>query len=96
MKTLEREGILKYFQKIVTVDEVERGKGYPDIYEEAARRIKVNPHKCLVFEDIPMGITAGNLAGMTTAAVEDDYSHGMREEKMKLADYFIDDFTQIK
>ena len=45
MKTLEREGILKYFQKIVTVDEVERGKGYPDIYEEAARRIKVNPHK---------------------------------------------------
>ena len=52
MKTLEREGILKYFQKIVTVDEVERGKGYPDIYEEAARRIKVNPHKCLVFEDI--------------------------------------------
>ena len=46
MKTLEREGILKYFQKIVTVDEVERGKGYPDIYEEAARRIKVNPHKC--------------------------------------------------
>ena len=51
MKTLEREGILKYFQKIVTVDEVERGKGYPDIYEEAARRIKVNPHKCLVFEE---------------------------------------------
>lgn len=49
-----------------------------------------------MFEDIPMGITAGNLAGMTTAAVEDDYSHGMREEKMKLADYFIDDFTQIK
>lgn len=55
MKTLEREGILKYFQKIVTVDEVERGKGYPDIYEEAARRIKVNPHKCLVFEDILAG-----------------------------------------
>ena len=52
MKTLEREGILKYFQKIVTVDEVERGKGYPDIYEEAARRIKVNPHKCLVFEKV--------------------------------------------
>lgn len=47
MKTLEREGILKYFQKIVTVDEVERGKGYPDIYEEAARRIKVNPHNAL-------------------------------------------------
>ena len=69
MKTLEREGILKYFQKIVTVDEVERGKGYPDIYEEAARRIKVNPHKCLVFEDILAGVTGASLGEFNVVAV---------------------------
>lgn len=39
MPTLEREGILNCFSEIVTVDEVKRGKGFPDIYEEAARRI---------------------------------------------------------
>ncbi|WP_278712330.1 HAD family hydrolase [Eubacterium ventriosum] len=71
MKTLEREGILKYFQKIVTVDEVERGKGYPDIYEEAARRIKVNPHKCLVFEDILAGVTGASLGEFNVVAVFD-------------------------
>lgn len=72
MKTLEREGILKYFQKIVTVDEVERGKGYPDIYEEAARRIKVNPHKCLVFEDILAGVTGASLGEFNVVAVFDE------------------------
>lgn len=74
MKTLEREGILKYFQKIVTVDEVERGKGYPDIYEEAARRIKVNPHKCLVFEDILAGVTGASLGEFNVVAVFDEKS----------------------
>ena len=93
---LQSLGVSRYFTCIVTGCEVKRGKPSPDVYLEAARQCGVAPESCLVFEDIPMGITAGNLAGMTTAAVEDDYSHGMREEKMKLADYFIDDFTQIK
>ena len=48
-----------------------------------------------MFEDIPMGIMAGNSAGMTTVAVEDDYSHVMRKEKERLAKYFIEDYTEI-
>lgn len=32
---------------------------------------------------------------MTVCAVEDDFSAGMREEKSKLADYFIEDFDEI-
>ena len=43
-----------------------------------------------------MGIMAGEAAGMTTVAVEDDYSHNMRNEKAELADYFIEDFTEIE
>ena len=87
MKTLEREGILKYFQKIVTVDEVERGKGYPDIYEEAARRIKVNPHKCLVFEDILAGVTGASLGEFNVVAVFDEKSkHGSGSCKTRTTD----------
>ena len=95
MKTLEREGILEYFQKIVTVDEVERGKGYPDIYEEAARRIKVNPHKCLVFEDIIPGIQAGKAANMKVCAVHDLYSLHQTREKQELADFYIYDYEDV-
>lgn len=95
MKTLEREGILKYFQKIVTVDEVERGKGYPDIYEEAARRIKVNPHKSLVFEDILAGITGASLGEFNVVAVFDEKSKHNWEKIKSIAKYNIKSYEEI-
>ena len=95
MKTLEREGILKYFQKIVTVDEVERGKGYPDIYEEAARRIKVNPHKCLVFEDILAGVTGASLGEFNVVAVFDEKSKHNWENIKSISKYSINDYKEL-
>lgn len=95
MKTLEREGILKYFQKIVTVDEVERGKGYPDIYEEAARRIKVNPHKCLVFEDILAGVTGASLGEFNVVAVFDKKSKHNWEKIKSISKYSINDYKEL-
>lgn len=95
MKTLEREGILKYFQKIVTVDEVERGKGYPDIYEEAARRIKVNPHKCLVFEDILAGVTGASLGEFKVVAVFDEKSKHNWEKIKSISKYSINDYKEL-
>ena len=95
MKTLERVGILKYFQKIVTVDEVERGKGYPDIYEEAARRIKVNPHKCLVFEDILAGVTGASLGEFNVVAVFDEKSKHNWEKIKSISKYSINDYKEL-
>lgn len=95
MKTLEREGILKYFQKIVTVDEVERGKGYPDIYEEAARRIKVNPHKCLAFEDILAGVTGASLGEFNVVAVFDEKSKHNWEKIKSISKYSINDYKEL-
>lgn len=95
MKTLEREGILKYFQKIVTVDEVERGKGYPDIYEEAARRIKVNPHKCLVFEDILAGVTGASLGEFNVVAVFDEKSKHNWEKIKSISKCSINDYKEL-
>ena len=95
MKTLEREGILKYFQKIVTVDEVERGKGYPDIYEEAARRIKVNPHKCLVFEDILAGVTGASLGEFNVVALFDEKSKHNWEKIKSISKYSINDYKEL-
>ena len=95
MKTLEREGILKYFQKIVIVDEVERGKGYPDIYEEAARRIKVNPHKCLVFEDILAGVTGASLGEFNVVAVFDEKSKHNWEKIKSISKYSINDYKEL-
>ncbi len=54
---------------LVTVDDVARGKPHPDPYLLAARRLGVEPSGCLVIEDAPAGIAAGNAAGMTVWAV---------------------------
>ena len=93
---LKAEGVLDYFDAITTACEAGAGKPAPDIYLLAARKLGVSPAECLVFEDIPMGIMAGNSAGMTTVAVEDAYSHKIREEKERLAKYFIEDYTDIE
>ena len=93
---LKAEGVLNYFDAITTACEAGAGKPAPDIYLLAAKKLNVSPEECLVFEDIPMGIMAGNSAGMTTAAIEDAYSHKMREEKERLAKYFIEDYTDIE
>ena len=38
---------------------------------------------------------AGKNAGMTVYAVEDPFSRHLREEKKRLADYFIEDFFEL-
>jgi sugar-phosphatase len=54
---------------LVTSDDVDHGKPAPDPYLLAARRLGVDPARCLVFEDAPAGIAAARAAGMTVWAV---------------------------
>ncbi len=88
-------GFDNFFDCIMTCCEVPRSKPAPDIYLAVAKRLGADPAKCLVFEDIVPGIMAGKSAGMRVCAVEDAYSAYQREEKKKLADYYIEDFRGI-
>jgi sugar-phosphatase len=54
---------------LVTVDDVARGKPAPDPFLEAARRLGVDPTRCLVVEDAPKGLEAAHAAGCATLAV---------------------------
>ena len=62
---------------------------------ETASRLEVLPSDCLVFEDVPAGIIAGKTAGMNVCAVFDIASESQNSEKMELADYYIEDFTEV-
>ena len=48
---LEAAGILKYFEKIVAGDMVERSKPAPDIYLKACEELGVEPQKAYAIED---------------------------------------------
>ncbi len=84
-----------YFSCIMTGCDVNKGKPAPDIYLAVAGELGVAPERCLVFEDIVPGILSGKNAGMEVCAVEDTYSMHVREEKIKLADYYIEDYYSI-
>ncbi len=92
---LAAQGIADDFGAVVTVCEVNAGKPEPDVYLLAAKRLGVDPARCLVFEDVPMGIMAGKAAGMRVCGVEDTYAAHLRDRKMELADDYIEDFTEL-
>jgi mannitol-1-/sugar-/sorbitol-6-phosphatase len=54
---------------LVTADDVTHGKPHPEPFLKAARRLGVDPGRCLVIEDAPKGIEAAQAAGCFTLAV---------------------------
>lgn len=87
--------IIKMFDTIITGNDIENGKPSPDIYLKAADYLNVAPEKCLIFEDIPNGIQAGINAKMRTCAIYDEFSADLTDEKKELADYYIENYTDI-
>ena len=91
---LKSRGIFDYFSAMITGDEG-KGKPHPGVYLRAAKKLGVRPDKCLVFEDLTAGLMSASNAGMKTCAVRDPYSEYQLDEKIRLADYCINDFNEV-
>jgi beta-phosphoglucomutase-like phosphatase (HAD superfamily) len=66
---LELAGLADAFAATVSSEEVPNGKPAPDVYLEAARRLRVDPARCAAVEDSSNGIRAAAAAGMPVIAV---------------------------
>ena len=66
---LERHGLRGRFQAVCTRDDVTAVKPAPDLFLLAARRLGVEPSRCVVFEDSPNGLLAAKAASMWAVAV---------------------------
>mgnify|MGYP003446502313 FL=1 len=92
---LINNGVYDYFDSFTQSDEVERLKGFPDIYEKAAERMGVPKEKCIVFEDVYQAVKGARMGNFFTVAVEDSASAGDREEIIKIADVYIRSFREL-
>jgi beta-phosphoglucomutase family hydrolase len=66
---LDHLKIRHLFDAIVTSEMVKNQKPAPDIFLEAARRIRVEPEFCRAYEDTDLGLTAIRAAGMEAVDV---------------------------
>jgi mannitol-1-/sugar-/sorbitol-6-phosphatase len=78
-------------EQLITADDVKRGKPDPEPYLAGAAALAVEPAHCLVVEDAPAGIRAGNAAGMTVLAVATTFEAGA----LVAADYVVGSLADV-
>ncbi|HOV13929.1 MAG TPA: beta-phosphoglucomutase family hydrolase [Spirochaetota bacterium] len=66
---LSKLSLTKYFDVVVSAEDVKKGKPAPDIFLEAAKRLEVNPENCLVLEDSVYGVEAAKRSFMYCMAI---------------------------
>ena len=57
------------FDVFVSSESVARGKPFPDIFLATAKKLGVDPARCLVFEDSLVGVQAARASGMACYAI---------------------------
>lgn len=60
---------LKYFDVVITGDNVTRCKPHPEPYLTAAKKLLVKPSDCLAVENAPLGVESAKRAGMQCIAI---------------------------
>src|SRR5260370_762574 len=66
---LDRLDLTKYFQVVVTGDEVKKGKPDPSIFLTAAQALEEDPGELLPFEDPVSGVESAKAAGMKCVGI---------------------------
>lgn len=72
-KTMEICGLDKYFDILVSNEDVAQPKPFPDTFLKCAELMGVSPLVCEVFEDAQLGIEAAKAGGMMATLVTDYY-----------------------
>ncbi|MBO9099375.1 MULTISPECIES: HAD-IA family hydrolase [unclassified Rhizobium] len=72
---------------IVTAEDVKVGKPNPQCYILGAERLGVSVTECLVFEDVPAGIKAGEAAGADVMVITATHSHPMQTPHTTILNY---------
>jgi HAD superfamily hydrolase (TIGR01509 family) len=89
---LEEANLLDHFVGMVSSQEVERGKPFPDLFLEAAKRISYHPSECIVIEDSIPGIKGAKKSGAFTVAITTSFPR----EDLFMADLVIDNYSELK
>lgn len=71
----------------ITAEDIPRGKPDPACYQLAASKLGWSADDCLVFEDAPAGIRAGEAAGAAVIVITATHQHPMETSHPSYVDY---------
>jgi sugar-phosphatase len=80
--------------RIISGDQVKRGKPDPEPYRRGAELLGVQPQDCLVFEDAPSGVRAGIAAGCKVLGVLG--THSAEELREAGANWIVSSLTKVQ
>jgi HAD superfamily hydrolase (TIGR01509 family) len=89
---LNKFGLLKHFETIVSVDDVKNAKPHPEIYLEAIRRLGLKSSECIAIEDSDKGIASAKQAGLKVIAVPNKYTE---HQDLSMADLRVSSLKEI-
>ena len=93
---LDRHGLRKYFEAVLSCAEIGKGKEYPDIFEESLRVLGTPREETWVFEDSYVALETAVRCGMPTVGIFD--CHAFEQERLKnsATHYIADGETLMK
>ena len=91
---MKRLGIDKYFEFLLSCEEIGKGKDEPDIYLEAVRRLGCKPEEAAVYEDVFYSANTAKKAGFYTIAVADVNATKEWDSLTAIADEIIIDWKK--
>ena len=89
---LKKFKLAKYFDVIVSGDDVKFGKPDPETYLIACKKLQIMPKKIIVLEDASKGIEAAKTAGCICIAVKNPYT---LKQNLAAADLIINSLTDL-
>lgn len=92
---LVRHHIYELFDSMTSVDEVERGKNFPDIYLKECANLGLNPNECAVVEDSYVGALSAKNGGCLSIGVYDIQSKAQNATLRQNCNLYINDLDEL-
>ena len=87
---LERTGLARFFEFIITTQEVGVGKHRPDVFLKALEQLDLPLSEAVVFEDALYAVETAKKAGFAVVAVADAEARSEQDAIRRVADAFVE------